>query len=214
VLDVLDEDDWQRWAVKVQSVFGKQLGGSSGDTAQADVTNLDEFIRPVLTNNQAMAWFAPRGIGPTAWSHDEKKQIQIRRRFMLLGQTLDSMRVWDIRRAMQAIRLVKDLKDAPLWLQGKKQMAVNVLYAALFEPNITRLDLWELAETQAAGPDYLNILRVLDIPQTVAIAAERSPVRLHQSQAQSWDFPVSVARALQWDETRFAIELTPLTYSK
>jgi len=214
VLDVLDEDDWQRWAVKVQSVFGKQLGGSSGDTAQADVTNLDEFILPVLTNNQVMAWFAPRGIGPTAWSHDEKKQIQIRRRFMLLGQTLDSMRVWDIRRAVQAIRSVKDLKDAPLWLQGKKQMAVNVLYAAVFEPNITRLDLSELAETQAAGPDYLNILRVLDIPQAVAIAAERSPVRLHQSQAQSWDFPASVARALQGDETRFAIELTPLTYSK
>ena len=214
VLDVLDEDDWQRWAVKVQSVFGKQLGGSSGDTAQADVTNLDEFIRPVLTNNQVLAWFAPRGIGSSAWGHDEKKQIQIRRRFMLLGQTLDSMRVWDIRRAVQAIRLVKDLKDAPLWLQGKKQMAVNVLYAALFEPNITRLDLWELAETQATGPDYLNILRVLDIPQAVAIAAERSPVRLHQSQAQSWDFPASVARALQGDETRFAIELTPLTYSK
>ena len=124
---------------------------------------------------------------------------------MLLGQTLDSMRVWDIRRAAQAIRSVKDLKDAPLWLQGKKLMAVNVLYAALFEPNITRLDLSELAETQATGPDYLNILRVLDIPQAVAIAAERSPVRLHQSQAQSWHFPASVARALQWDETQMIL---------
>src|SRR6185369_14114402 len=67
---------------------------------------------------------------------------------------------------------------------------------AVFEPSITRLDLWELAETQEAGPDYLNILRVLDIPQAVAIAAERSPVRPHQSQAQGWDFPASVARAL------------------
>ena len=48
VLDVLDEYDWQRWAVKVQSVFGKQLGGSSGaGTAQTDVTNLDEFSRPL-----------------------------------------------------------------------------------------------------------------------------------------------------------------------
>jgi hypothetical protein len=148
------------------------------------------------------------------WNRDEKRQIQIRRRFMLLGQTLDSMRVWDIRRAVQAIRLVNNLKDAPLWLQGRKEMAVNVLHAALFEPNITRLDLWELADTQQAGPDYLNILRVLDIPQAVAIAAERSPVRIHQSQAQNWDFPVSVAHALQWDDTRFAIDLTPLTHSK
>jgi Prolyl oligopeptidase family len=215
VLHVLDEDEWQRWAATVQLVFGKQLGGSSGaGTAQAASTNLEGFIRPLMTNNQVLAWFAPRGVGPNAWDQGEKKQIQIRRRFMLLGQTLDSMRVWDIRRAVQAIRSIKDLKDAPLRLQGKKQMGVNVLYAALFEPKITRLDLWEVAETQESGPDYLNILRVLDIPQAVAIAAERSVVRLHQAQVQGWDFPASVAHALQWNETQFAIELAPLTYSK
>ena len=108
VLEVLDEDDWQRWVVKVQSVFGKQLGGRNGaGTVQAGATNWEEFSRPLMTNNQVLAWFAPRGVGPSAWNQDEKRQIQIRRRFMLLGQTLDSMRVWDIRRAVQAIRSVR-----------------------------------------------------------------------------------------------------------
>ena len=39
--------------------------------------------------NWVMVYVAPRGVGRTAWNADEKKQTQIRRRFMLLGQTLD-----------------------------------------------------------------------------------------------------------------------------
>ena len=52
-----------------------------------------------------LAFVAPRGIGRTAWNADPAKQTQIRRRFMLLGQTLDGMRVWDVRRALQALRI-------------------------------------------------------------------------------------------------------------
>ena len=54
-----------------------------------------------------IAFFAPRGVGLTAWSGGEKRLTKIRRRFMLLGQTLDGMRVWDIRRAIQVIQLVR-----------------------------------------------------------------------------------------------------------
>ena len=37
-----------------------------------------------------------------------KRRTKIRRRFMAWGQTLDGMRVWDIRRAIQMIHFVRD----------------------------------------------------------------------------------------------------------
>ena len=59
------------------------------------------------------AYVCPRGIGPAAWTGDEKKQTQIRRRFMLLGQTLDGMRVWDIRRTIQALGQIDETRGIP-----------------------------------------------------------------------------------------------------
>ena len=44
----------------------------------------------------------PRGLGRHKWNQDPKKQIQNRRRFMLLGQTLASMQIWDVRRCADA----------------------------------------------------------------------------------------------------------------
>ena len=46
--------------------------------------------------------FAPRGVGPTAWPKD--KDVHIRRRFGLLGQTFDGMRVLDVRRASRCMK--------------------------------------------------------------------------------------------------------------
>ena len=38
--------------------------------------------------------------GPTAWDQTSFQQTQHRRRFFLLGQTLEGMQVWDTRRAV------------------------------------------------------------------------------------------------------------------
>jgi hypothetical protein len=56
-------------------------------------------------------------------------------------------------------------------------MGVNALYAALFEPNVRRLELEQLPKSHMAGADYLNVLKVLDIPQALQMAAERVEVR-------------------------------------
>jgi hypothetical protein len=100
---------------------------------------------------------------------------------MLLGQTLDGMRVWDVRRAIGALRTIDSIRGTPLTLKGKGQMAGIVLYASLFEPDIVRLDLWNLPCSHRDGPTFLNVLRYLDIPQAVAMAKERCAVHLHQT---------------------------------
>src|SRR5205085_2863645 len=69
-------------------------------------------------------------------------EAHIRRRFVLLGQTLDGQRVWDIRRGLSVLRTLPELKTLPLWLQGHGEMAGIVLYAGLFELAVARIDLW------------------------------------------------------------------------
>jgi len=71
------------------------------------------------TNRVVLACVAPRGFGLTAWSPNERKQVQIRRRFMLLGQTVDGMRVWDIRRALQAVGSMPEWGNAPLEMRAE-----------------------------------------------------------------------------------------------
>jgi hypothetical protein len=128
------------------------------------------------TRKLALAFFAPRGVEPAAWQASPKTANQVRRRYMLLGQTLDSMRVWDIRCAAQAVKALPEFKRTPLFVRSKQQMGVNAAYAALFEPQIERLKLEGLPASQAEGPDYLNVLKVGDIPQVLEMLGERADV--------------------------------------
>jgi dienelactone hydrolase len=139
---------------------------------------LNRLAQDIRQNNCAQAVFLPRGIGPTAITDGAKGESELRRRFMLLGQTLDGMRVWDIRRAIQALRSIEEYRGASVCIQADGEMAVNALYASLFEPGIDELHLRQVPSSHAEGPDYLNVMRVLDIPQTAAMAAERCDVRL------------------------------------
>jgi hypothetical protein len=92
---------------------------------------------------------------------------------MLLGQTLDSMRVWDIRCAVGALKAMPAYKSTPITVRAQGTMGVNAAYAALFDPEITRLDLSEVPASHGVGPDYLNVLQVWDIPQLLKALAPR-----------------------------------------
>jgi hypothetical protein len=89
------------------------------------------------------------------------------------------MRVWDARRAIQALHQIELLSDVPVALKGQRQAAGIVLYASLFEPDIAGLDLRYLPGSHREGPVFLNVLRYMDIPQAVAMASERTKVRIY-----------------------------------
>jgi dienelactone hydrolase len=204
VLHAGDEEAWTSWLATMRPAFAQELGEETlPDADPRAFTALRERLR---SHNEMLAFVAPRGIGPTAWDGDERKQTHIRRRFVLLGQTLDGMRVWDIRRAIQALRSLPAAKEAPLELHGEREMAGNVLYASLFEPAISRLDLRRLPASHHEGPIYLNVLRILDMPQAVAMAAEHVPLQIDGTEKAAWEFPLGVARALGWkaDQVKLA----------
>lgn len=217
VLNVLDEAGWRDFQASLRPTFDAELAldplAAPGDPplplAPADAKAAKETADMIRGTSWVMAYLAPRGVGPNAWNPEERKQTQIKRRFMLVGQTLDGQRVWDVRRAIQTLRTVPSLAKSPLWLQGRKGEAGLALYASLFEPDIKRLDLWELPKSLRDGPFFLNGQKTHETPLAVALAAERTNVIVYQADKAGWEYPVSVGKALGWDEKRFTIRGLP-----
>jgi dienelactone hydrolase len=131
-------------------------------------------------------------------------EVGVRRRFMLLGQTLDGMRVWDICRAVEALHSMPGLGSMPIWIEADGNLGVDALYASLFENQIAGLDLRGIPSSHKEGPDYLNVLRILDIPEAAAMAAENCELRLQPSERNGWEFLRAMAHSpsahlrLQW----------------
>jgi dienelactone hydrolase len=196
-LKVLDESGWTEWLSAMRVKFEDRLGGYAlPDAKPTDFQHLQDALN---TDGSLLAYICPRGIGAAAWSGDERKQTQIRRRFMLLGQTLDGMRVWDIRRTVQMLGQINEVAGVIPRVTARGAMAGVALYASLFEPQIAGLDLTGLPATHRNGPILLNVLRYLDMPQAVALAAERTSLTLDGQNASAWQFPASVATSLGWN---------------
>jgi len=201
-LTVVDETRWKQWLSAMRVKFEDHLGAYSLPKPDPDGF---EDLRKGLGDGQVAAYICPRGIGANAWTGDEKKQTQIRRRFMLLGQTLDGMRVWDVRRAIQALGQIEEIRGITPSVGAAGTMAGVALYAALFEPQITGLALFDLPRTHQDGPVFLNVLRYLDMPQVVALVAENTSITLPGQDASAWQFPTSVIESLGWDPRRLQI---------
>jgi hypothetical protein len=197
VLTALDEPGWKEWTEDLGPPFQALL--QLDQPPKLDAAKFAQNRKALESNKWAFAAVVPRGIGPTRWAADgTPTDIHVRRRFALLGQTLDGQRVWDVRRSLAVLRGVPELKGTPLWLQGKGDMAGIVLYAGLFEPDVARFDLWHPPASHRTGPIFLNVRRLLDMPQAVALAFPR-PVRLYvkeDMEAQAWEWPLQLQKAL------------------
>jgi dienelactone hydrolase len=179
---------------------------------------MDNAMRAEIERGEAtVVFFAPRGVGPTVPSADVQTDQPHsfilsrykagwatidRRRHILLGQTMDGMRVWDIGRAVAAVRDPQLFGTTPIVLSGARNAAVNALYASLFIDGLDSVELFTPPASHANGPDYLNVLRFLDVPQAAAIAMERQTLRIRKSDPEQWTWTVSTARQLGWPGNR------------
>jgi len=207
VLNAVDQQGWEEFLATFRPGFAEELKSES--PAAADKESFEQTQEMFGSFPWVMAYVPPRGVGPTRFNQNERHRTHVRRRFLLLGQTLDGMQVWDIRRGIAAVREVKTLRDVPLWLQSQRRMAGNSLYASLFEPDIARLDLYNLPPSHREGPFYLNVRRIWDLPQAVAAAAERSRTLLYTQDNADWDYPQQVVQKLGWDKKQLAIREPP-----
>ena len=206
-LRVLDATQWPREIGALEKVFSDSLVEEAkiNDVRTPGTSSLATVRKLVTGDSNVTVFFAPRGIGLNAWSVDRRREAHIRRRFMLLGQTLDSMRAWDIKRACQAVRLVPSLHSGELELMASGSMAINAACAGVFEPTVDRLELIAPSSAFAQGPDYLNALRVLDVPQLIALALERCRVSLVCREPGEWDYLSKVAALNNLGRARFSL---------
>lgn len=201
VLNTLGDEAWREFRGLASAAFPNQFPG-----ATPDASSFADERKMLAGSKWAMAYFAPRGAGPTGWTDlTLSKQTHLRRRLLLLGESLESGQVWDITRAAAALRCVPGFAKTPLWIQAQKTMAANALYASLFIPGVKRLDLHALPTTQRDGPIYLNVLRHLDLPQAAAMVAERSTLAIYTADDTPWQYAKSVAATLNLGEKRVQI---------
>src|SRR5262249_8705838 len=134
ILSALDESGWREWLTELGPAFQEAFPGEAMPPINPSLQEQDR--KTLEFHNWAFAMIAPRGIGLTripplpTGPKTRNETTDILRRFALIGQTLDGQRVWDVRRALAALRSLNDLKDVPLWLQGDREMAGIALYAA------------------------------------------------------------------------------------
>jgi dienelactone hydrolase len=207
IVSVADEAGWREWVSDLGPAFRPALYGKGNPAPRPypaqDEARFRQHRRVMESYRWAFALIAPRGIGPTRWSEvsawDGRPVGQhILRRFALLGATLDGQRVWDVRRGLACLRTVEALKGVPVTLQGRGVMAGIALYAAVFEPDVAKLDLWHPPGAHQEGPTFLNILRVLDMPQALALAFPRK-INLKikgDEEAKVWDWALRLQESL------------------
>ncbi len=159
-LKVLDEAAWEK--------FHQWEAGHSDVAAHEGADLKAAFLRDQagwLDSSKVIAFFCPRGVGPTSVAAlSGVKQTHLQRRFLLLGESLESAQVWDIRQAVDALRGLPGLGHQPLTLRSGQAMGANTLYASLYLDGLRRLELEELPVSHRRGPTYLNVLRYLDLP--------------------------------------------------
>lgn len=167
---VLDQEAWEA----VAKGLGRVLEGAPGlASEEATEEGLMSLMDQVRAKETTWVLFPPRGVGPTEWSRDERARTHIRRRFMLLGQTADGMRVWDVRRLLQSLDQSERFAERSRSLTGQRDAAAWALYASLFEDGIRELYLHDLASRHREGITLLNVSRIVEMPQTLLMAADR-----------------------------------------
>ena len=208
VVNVMDDPGWLKWLAQMGSAFAEPLAqdrkaaGVTG-TAPAELASTAAMLKRFPWR---MVYVLPRGIGPTAWNPGSRQQTQVRRRFMLLGQSLEAMQTWDIRRAVQSLRSLGPA--GKVWLQGEKDLAALCVYAALFEPEVDRLDLWQPPASHDAGPALPNVLKHLDLPAAAAMAAEKTRLRFYNADPKAWSLVTETASRLGWGADRVQFRTT------
>lgn len=140
--------------------------------ADSNEANLD-WVRRVRKQGDAVYVCAPRGVGPTRWTRKNPPNY-VERCHVLLGRTVDTGRVWDIIATARYLRDVSGSR-AEICVLGEGGAGALAAYAALWEPDIAGVILNKpaLSCMDAGSPQFLNVLRVCDVPNILGMLAPR-----------------------------------------
>ena len=126
---------------------------------------------------------SPRNSGGNRW-HDPAPYY-IQRSLPLLGHTVDSGRLTDVLVATEHT-LPLSRGTPPMKIIGNGAAGIVAAYAALLKPQFSEIVLVDPPASHRNGPIFLNVLRVIDVPEALSLLAPR-PLTIHTSQANAFD---------------------------
>ena len=130
---------------------------------------------------------APRGTGPTRWQ--DPAPFTIQRSLALLGRTVDGGRVEDV--LAVAAHVLRGKPSAKWTVAGRGQAGVVAAYAALFEPRLAEVVAVDPSASHRDGPIFLNVQRVLDVPDALGLLAPR-PLTIYTGQNRAFARTASI----------------------
>jgi hypothetical protein len=129
-----------------------------------------DWLSKIKTTDQVVVYCEPRGIGETKWTTKNPPNY-VERSHVLIGRTVDAGRVWDV------IAAAKDLAgdEKSVHVVGKGSAGLIGAYAAIFAPEIREVTVVSPPHTHMdnAAPQFLNVLRVCDVPDALGLIAPR-----------------------------------------
>jgi dienelactone hydrolase len=133
-----------------------------------------DFWKKHLPEEDYIVALVPRGTEGPGWGAKTPPNYA-ERAHALLGRTVDDGRVWDIAAASRWLDewVGRERGKIPWRIMGHGQAGVLAAYAALFEPAIREVTIFDPPASHREGPIFLNILRVLDIPDALGLLAPR-----------------------------------------
>jgi hypothetical protein len=132
----------------------------------------------------------PRGVGDTEWTAKSPPNY-VERAHALLGRTVDDGKVWDI---LAALRAVDDKRSSKWRIVGRDRAGILATYAALLEPSISEVVVVDPPVSHREGPIFLNVLRVLDIPDALGMLAP-TPLTLINANDRAFDRTEQIYKA-------------------
>ena len=184
VLNPLTEEGLTDFLSLLRPAFEKYL--KKYPLPKPNMKSLVQHQRMFSKFDWAMAYLIPSGL---KINNDTTKKFQMEYDRFVIG---------DIRRAIQTLRNESDFENIPLWIQAEKNMAVLSLYASIFEPNINRLDLYNLGLSKEYDTSFKNKTKYLNISNALSISIKNTNIILYENAGNQWKYANAVATKLGW----------------
>ncbi|MSQ93831.1 MAG: hypothetical protein EXR98_04660 [Gemmataceae bacterium] len=134
--------------------------------------------------------------GRDHWWTAKSPPNYVERSHLLLGRTIDQGAVRDVISLMGYIETsVTRLDKGPIeWkVIGVGEQGIIAAYAALFEPSIKEVVVIDAPKSHKEGPHFLNVLRVLDIPEALGLLAP-TPLTIIGGDAKAFERTAEIYR--------------------
>jgi dienelactone hydrolase len=144
-----------------------------GDDTGENGWDILRWAISVAEKDDSEAIIGPRGVGHP-WTMKSPPNY-FERSHALLGRTIDQGRLWDICATMAWLQEMGAEAKVKFQfrLAGRGQAGILAAYAALLEASTKEVIILDPPRSHLDGPYFLNVLRVLDIPEALGMLAPR-----------------------------------------